>query len=125
MFVLSVLAMLLAGCKETRPYGSIDSDFGYLIKERENNGYFSRQEFEWSLITPDKVPLYVLEAGHGEKVIALHGGFGMEHSYMRSFLKPFEKDYHKGNLISRVRANVLSTKAATEKMSPWIIWSMT
>jgi NAD+ synthase len=27
----------------------------------------------------------------------------------------FEKDYHKGNLISRVRANVLSTKAATEK----------
>jgi NAD+ synthase len=29
----------------------------------------------------------------------------------------FEKDYHKGNLISRVRANVLSTKAATEKKS--------
>ncbi|MGD9325687.1 MAG: NAD(+) synthase [Desulfobacterales bacterium] len=27
----------------------------------------------------------------------------------------FEKDYHKGNLISRVRANVLSTKAATER----------
>ncbi len=27
----------------------------------------------------------------------------------------FEKDYHKGNLISRIRANVLSTKAATEK----------
>jgi NAD+ synthase len=27
----------------------------------------------------------------------------------------FEKNYHKGNLISRVRANVLSTKAATEK----------
>ena len=27
----------------------------------------------------------------------------------------FEKDYHKGNLISRVRANVLSTKAATEQ----------
>jgi len=27
----------------------------------------------------------------------------------------FEEDYHKGNLISRVRANVLSTKAATEK----------
>jgi NAD+ synthase len=27
----------------------------------------------------------------------------------------FENDYHKGNLISRVRANVLSTKAATEK----------
>ena len=27
----------------------------------------------------------------------------------------FEKDYHRGNLISRVRANVLSTKAATEK----------
>jgi NAD+ synthase len=27
----------------------------------------------------------------------------------------FEKDYHKGNLISRVRANVLSTKGATEK----------
>jgi NAD+ synthase len=29
----------------------------------------------------------------------------------------FEKNYHKGNLISRVRANVLSTKAATEKKS--------
>lgn len=29
----------------------------------------------------------------------------------------FEKDYHKGNLISRVRSNVLSTKAATEKKS--------
>ena len=29
----------------------------------------------------------------------------------------FEKDYHRGNLISRVRANVLSTKAATEKKS--------
>ena len=29
----------------------------------------------------------------------------------------FDKDYHKGNLISRVRANVLSTKAATEKKS--------
>ena len=29
----------------------------------------------------------------------------------------FENDYHKGNLISRVRANVLSTKAATEKKS--------
>jgi NAD+ synthase len=27
----------------------------------------------------------------------------------------FEKDFHKGNLISRIRANVLSTKAATEK----------
>ena len=27
----------------------------------------------------------------------------------------FEHDYHKGNLISRVRANVLSTKDATEK----------
>jgi NAD+ synthase len=27
----------------------------------------------------------------------------------------FEKAYHRGNLISRVRANVLSTKAATEK----------
>ena len=27
----------------------------------------------------------------------------------------FKKDYHKGNLISRVRANVLSTKAAIEK----------
>ncbi len=27
----------------------------------------------------------------------------------------FEQDYHRGNLISRVRANVLSTKAATEK----------
>jgi NAD+ synthase len=27
----------------------------------------------------------------------------------------FEKNYHKGNLISRIRANVLSTKAATEK----------
>lgn len=26
----------------------------------------------------------------------------------------FEKDFHRGNLISRVRANVLSTKAATE-----------
>jgi NAD+ synthase len=26
----------------------------------------------------------------------------------------FEKNYHRGNLISRVRANVLSTKAATE-----------
>ena len=26
----------------------------------------------------------------------------------------FEKDYHRGNLISRIRANVLSTKAATE-----------
>ena len=26
----------------------------------------------------------------------------------------FEKDYHRGNLISRVRANVLSTKSATE-----------
>jgi len=27
----------------------------------------------------------------------------------------FEKNYHRGNLISRVRANVLSTKAATEQ----------
>jgi NAD+ synthase len=27
----------------------------------------------------------------------------------------FEENYHKGNLISRIRANVLSTKAATEK----------
>ena len=27
----------------------------------------------------------------------------------------FEKDYHRGNMISRIRANVLSTKAATEK----------
>ncbi|UCD78166.1 MAG: NAD(+) synthase [Desulfobacterales bacterium] len=27
----------------------------------------------------------------------------------------FKDDYHRGNLISRVRANVLSTKAATEK----------
>ena len=27
----------------------------------------------------------------------------------------FEIDYHRGNMISRVRANVLSTKAATEK----------
>jgi len=27
----------------------------------------------------------------------------------------FEKNYHRGNLISRVRANVLSTKAATER----------
>ena len=27
----------------------------------------------------------------------------------------FEKEYHKGNMISRVRANILSTKAATEK----------
>lgn len=27
----------------------------------------------------------------------------------------FDQDYHRGNLISRVRANVLSTKAATER----------
>jgi pimeloyl-ACP methyl ester carboxylesterase len=62
--------------------------------ERTPQDFFSQDEYEWFLITPDHVPLYVLEAGHGPNVFVLHGGFGMEHSYMRTFLKPFEQDYH-------------------------------
>ena len=34
--------------------------------------------------------------------------------YQKTNPEAFEKNYHRGNLISRVRANVLSTKAATE-----------
>jgi NAD+ synthase len=35
-------------------------------------------------------------------------------AFQRSNPEAFEEKYHRGNLISRVRANVLSTKAATE-----------
>ena len=51
-------------------------------------------EFEWFLYTPDYVPLYIKETGKGETLITLHGGFGMTHDYMRSFMKPYEKHFH-------------------------------
>jgi NAD+ synthase len=35
-------------------------------------------------------------------------------AFQKTNPEAFEKNYHRGNLISRVRANVLSTKAATE-----------
>lgn len=79
--------------------------------DRSTNPYFAQDSFSWSLITPDRVPIYVLEAGRGETVVVLHGGFGMEHSYMRSFLRPFEQDYHmvyydqRGSLRSPVPDN--------------------
>ena len=36
-------------------------------------------------------------------------------AFQKTNPEAFEKNYHRGNLISRVRANVLSTKAATEQ----------
>jgi pimeloyl-ACP methyl ester carboxylesterase len=51
-------------------------------------------EFEWFLVTPDNVPLYVKETGKGETIVMLHGGFGMTHDYMRKFMKPFENNFH-------------------------------
>lgn len=82
----------------------------------------SQDEFEWCLVTEDRVPIYVFEAGHGPRLVALHGGFGMEHSYMRTFLKDFEQDYHivyydqRGSMRSPVPGNDFKKYISMEHM---------
>ena len=44
----------------------------------------------------------------------VHGIENLIESYKLTNPKAFESNFHKGNMISRIRANVLSTKAATE-----------
>jgi NAD+ synthase len=44
----------------------------------------------------------------------VHSIEGAVEGFRKTNPEAFESDYHRGNLISRVRANVLSTKAATE-----------
>ena len=57
-------------------------------------GNYLGSEFQWFLYTPDRVPIYVKEVGKGETIVTLHGGFGMSHDYMQTFMKPFEADFH-------------------------------
>ena len=45
----------------------------------------------------------------------IHSIEGLVDAFRSTNPEAFEADYHRGNLISRVRANVLSTKAATER----------
>jgi len=50
---------------------------------------------EWYLRSFDNVRLYMYEFGTGkDTVLVLHGGFGAEHSYMLTALRPLEKQYH-------------------------------
>jgi NAD+ synthase len=44
----------------------------------------------------------------------IHGIENLIESYRLTNPETFESNFHKGNMISRIRANVLSTKAATE-----------
>lgn len=44
----------------------------------------------------------------------IHGIENLVESYRFTNPEAFESNFHKGNMISRIRANVLSTKAATE-----------
>lgn len=90
-----LLSMVFLSCGDRQQNSDLHlANTSPAVKHRDTNDFFSREVFDWFLITPDRVPIYVLEAGKGEKIVVLHGGFGMEHSYMRSFLKPFEKEYH-------------------------------
>ena len=120
--ILIVLGLLLSACQK---HSNTDYEAALnknSIADRGTHPYFKQDSFSWSLITPDQVPLYVLEAGKGATMVALHGGFGMEHSYMRPFLRPFEKDYHfvyydqRGSLRSPVPENDFDRYITMENM---------
>lgn len=49
---------------------------------------------EWYLWTSDGVRHYVVELGRGDTVVALHGGFGAEHSYLLEALEPLADRFH-------------------------------
>ncbi len=92
------------------------------FSKRHISNYLKKDSFEWFLVTPDGVPLYVLEAGKGKTIVSLHGGFGMSHDYMRSFLSAYEKDYHmvyydqRGSLRSSVPNNNLDKYITMDNM---------
>jgi proline iminopeptidase len=48
---------------------------------------------EWYLSTGDGCELYVVEVGEGSPVVALHGGFGAEHSYLLDAVAGLETDH--------------------------------
>lgn len=53
---------------------------------------------DWYLETSDGTDLYVVEFGAaaapGDTVVVLHGGWGAEHSYLRSAVEPLANQYH-------------------------------
>jgi proline-specific peptidase len=67
-------------------------------KEEENAispGDRSTVENEWYVPTQDKkASLYVWEVGRGEPVIAVHGGFGAEHSYLYDAFRGLTDRFH-------------------------------
>lgn len=83
---------------------------------------FLGKEFEWFLIAPDHVPIYIKEVGEGETIVTLHGGFGMTHDYLRSFMKPFEENFHvvyydqRGSIRSSVPNNNYKKYITLENM---------
>lgn len=50
-------------------------------------------EHEWKLKTSDNYSLYIKEVGVGDPVIVVHGGWGIEHSYLRPLVKSFNSKY--------------------------------
>lgn len=88
---------------------------------RPINNYLGK-EVSWFLYTPDKVPIRVVEAGEGETIVTLHGGYGLSYDIMRSFMRPFEDRFHivyydqRGSARSPVPDNDLEKYITVENM---------
>jgi proline iminopeptidase len=80
-------------------------------------------EPEWYLRTPDGCRLFVQEFGRGkDTIIALHGGFGADHSYIIPAFKGLEDRYHivfydqRGSIRSPCAINLISVQKHVEDL---------
>jgi NAD+ synthase len=104
--------------------GGVDSSTTAALITRAFAGYNARNDVPLELVGYI-LPTRINREADIEDAEALVKALAIRHE-IHSIEKPvaafkstnpeaFDENYHRGNLISRVRANVLSTKAATEK----------
>jgi NAD+ synthase len=125
-FVITVVQQAASsGCVIGLSGGVDSSTAAALIKNSFDRYNASRADDEQELelvgyVLPSKINVAVdetdavLVAKHLGLRYEIHSIEALVESFQSTNPEAFESKFHKGNMISRIRANVLSTKAATE-----------